>query len=248
MSASIFDKLNLQPHERRFVVVGTVVLLLLLNYLVIIPYFKQWSVVTTEFEKVKERNRMFEAEIAKKSTYEKRIADLKKNEGANILDLAENERATYVMRVIQQKAEENQVNMPNLRQITSLARGFGAKTNQFFDEVSFSADVNAEEKSLVDFLEQLGRSEAMIRVRGMNNLGLDPTQHRLKTTLTLVASFQRKQPAAPPKAVAPTNKPPAKVVQPRGPTNTPIASPASAIPAPAAAAGAAAKTNKNLRK
>lgn len=244
MSASIFDKLNLQPHERRFVVVGTVILLLLLNYLVIIPYFKEWSVVSSELEKVEERNRMFSAEIEKKSTYEKRISDLKKNEGANILDLAENERATYVMRVIQQKAEENQVNMPTLRQITSLARGFGAKTNQFFDEVSFSAEVNGEEKALVDFLEQLGRSEAMIRVRGMNNLGLDPTQHRLKTTLTLVASFQRKQPVAAPKTAAPTNKPPAKVVQSRGPTNTPIANPAAAIPAPASAA---AKTNKNLR-
>jgi len=128
---SLFDKLNLQPHERRFVVIGTVVLLLLLNYIVIVPYFKELKVVQEDLEKTTAQNAKFKAEMDKKPVYEKRITELKKNEGANILDLPENERATYVMRVIQQKAEENSVNMPSLRQNTSLSRGSGGQKRQY---------------------------------------------------------------------------------------------------------------------
>lgn len=254
---SIFDKLNLQPHERRFVVIGSVVLLLLLNYLVIVPYFKEWKVVREDLEKTEAQNAKFKAEIDKRSTYEKRIAELKKNEGANILDLPENERATYVMRTIQRTAEENQVAMPALRQVTTLSRGLSGQTNQFFDEVTYSADVNAGEAELVNFLHQLGKSDAMIRVRGMNNLGLDPSQRKLKTTLTLVASFQRKTPLSAAKPASPTNKPPAtvkppagatnaqaKAVTPRGVTNAPAKLPGGA----STNASTASKTNKILRK
>lgn len=254
---SIFDKLNLQPHERRFVVIGTVVLLFLLNYLVIVPYFKEWKVVREDLEKTDAQNSKFKAEIDKRATYEKRIAELKKNEGANILDLPENERATYVMRTIQRTAEENSVMMPALRQVSTLSRGLSGQTNQFFDEVAYSADVNAGEADLVNFLHQLGKSDAMIRVRGMNNLGLDPSQRKLKTTLTLVASFQRKTPLSAAKPAGPTNKPPAtvttpaggpnaqaKAVMPRGATNTTAKPPGGA----STNASAASKTNKTLRK
>lgn len=241
---SIFDKLNLQPHERRFVVIGTVVLLLLLNYLVIVPYFKEWKVVQEDLDKTEAQNTKFKTEIDKRATYEKRIAELKKNEGANILDLPENERATYVMRTIQQTAEENMVAMPSLRQITSLSRGLSGQTNQFFDEVTYSADVNAGESELVNFLHQLGKSDAMIRVRGMNNLGLDPSQRRLKTTLTLVASFQRKTPLPAAKPAAPTNTPSAKVMPPAKATTAPARLPMGA----STNAASASKTNKTLRK
>jgi Tfp pilus assembly protein PilO len=254
---SIFDKLNLQPHERRFVVIGTVVLLLLLNYLVIIPYFKEWDVVRSEIEKTDTQNAKFKAEIDKKSLYEKRIAELKKNEGANILDLPENERATYVSRKIQETAEENSVTWNNLRPVASLSRGLSGQTNQFFDEIIYSIDVNAGEAELVNFLYQLGKSEAMIRVRGMNNLGLDPSQRKLKTTLTLVSSFQRKTPLPAAKPVSTTNKPPVKAVPPAGSTTAPTKSvvnrvvtnaPAKVPSGTSTNAAAASKTNKFFRK
>lgn len=216
---TLFDKLNLQPHERRFVVVGSVILLLLLNYLIIVPYFKQWREVTDELNKTQGKNDLFQKEINQKSKYELRISELKRNEGANILDLPDGERATHVMSVIQQKATLNGVTLNSIRQVTSFSRGLGGQTNQFFDEVIYSTEVNGGEAELVNFLYELGMSDAMIRVRGMNNLGLDPSQRKLKASLTLVASFQRKTPVPAAKATpsAATNKPASKVVQPRGP-------------------------------
>lgn len=223
---SVFDKLNLQPHERRFVIIGIVILLLLLNYLVIWPYFKQWTEVTGDLAKVTAKNEMFQKEINQKSKYEKRIAELKKNEGANILDLPENERANYVLSAIQGKAAANAVLLNSIRQVATISRS-GNQTNQFFDEITFSTDVNSGEAELVNFLYELGASEAMIRVRGINNLGLDPTQHKLKASLTLVASFQRKTPLPAPKPVAATNKQPAKAVPSRGSATNAATTPAA---------------------
>ena len=43
-----FDKLNLQPQERRAVLAGLVLLALVFNYWFIWPYFSEWSQVNTE--------------------------------------------------------------------------------------------------------------------------------------------------------------------------------------------------------
>lgn len=76
-----------------------------------------------------------------------------------------------------------------------------------------TVSVVAGEAELVAFLHALGTGDSMIRVRDLSRLRLDPTQTKLQSTLTMVASFQKK-----PKTVAPPSRPstPA-VVQPKGP-------------------------------
>ena len=59
-----------------------------------------------------------------------------------------------------------------------------------FVEDAVSIMINTDDDTLIDFLVNLGDSDAMIRVRDMT---LQPTkdQRRLSGTLTLVASYQK---------------------------------------------------------
>jgi hypothetical protein len=69
----------------------------------------------------------------------------------------------------------------------------------------------------------------MIRVRDMNNLGLDPSQQRLMAKLSLVASFQKKVVAPPPVAsVRAPQSSPNSTVQPK--TDAPIKAGNSNLP------------------
>jgi hypothetical protein len=82
----------------------------------------------------------------------------------------------------------------------------------------------------VNFLWELGERNSLIRVRNMS-IRRDPSAMRLATTLTLVASFQKKAPpritAATPAASTPkTSAPPAKTSPP------PKTEPVKASPAP----------------
>jgi len=64
-------------------------------------------------------------------------------------------------------------------------------TNQFFLELSQTISVQAREQQLVDFLYNLGSSNSLIRVR---DLTLNPDQPRqnLMATIKLVATYQKK--------------------------------------------------------
>ena len=110
--------------------------------------------------------------------------------------------------------------------------GGTTSTNAFFDEQTVIVGVSTGERELVNFLHALGVGDSLIRVRDIARLRLDQSQTRLQTTLTIVASFQKK-PKAPPESSKPSRP---GTVQPKGPspTNaTPTAAPATA---PAAAA------------
>ncbi len=188
------DKLNLQPQERRAVLGGLVLLALVFNYWFIWPYFSEWDKVNTELEKVEARSGNFRKEIARSKEYKSRLAELEKKGAGGVL---EEEQANRVQATIQTEAFNHNVNITRL----SATRGYGP-TNAFFNEEVAVVDVISGEEDLISFLHALGSGDSMIRVRDMNNLGLDPSQQRLMAKLTLVASFQRKV-VVPPPAVKP---------------------------------------------
>jgi type II secretory pathway component PulM len=205
------DKLNLQPQERRLVLGGVVIVALVLNYWLVWPYFGEWSVNAAELAKAESRKMTYLAEIGRKAAYERQLKEVEKAGAGGVL---EEEQANRVQSTIYTQAATRGVTVTRLTPSRTLGQ-----TNLFFDEVAMTVEVVAGEGELVNFLHALGSGDSMIRVRDLARLRLDPTQTKLQSTLTLVASFQKKA-----KAVAPPSKPSASaVVQPKGPAAAPAA-------------------------
>lgn len=211
------DRLNLQPHERRWLLVGIVILAVVLNYWLIWPYFDEWKQVGVEQEKLEANRTKYLGEIGKKAAYESKVKELQ-NVGAEVM---REDQANRLQSAIQTEGARTGVTVSNYRPLNVPSRVAG-QTNAFFDEQQMTVDVNASEAELVDFLYALGSGDSMIRVRDMSRLRLDPTQTRLLTTLTVIASYQKK-----PKTSTPTQPSRSGVVQSKSPpaTNARVALP-----------------------
>ena len=200
-----FNRLNLQPQERRLVLGGLVIFALVLNYWLIWPYFSEWSKLSTDLDKTESRKAVYAAEIGKKPAYERQLKDLEKSGAGTVLEEEQDNRVTATI--------FTQAVTHNITIIKNVPIGNAGATNAFFDEVARSVELVAGEGDLVNFLQELGTGDSMIRVRDLSRLRLDGSQTKLQATLTLVASFQKKL-----KAVAPPSKPStAAVVKPKGP-------------------------------
>lgn len=205
------DRLNLQPHERRWLLVGVVILAVVLNYWLVWPFFAEWNEITTDQTKLGDAKTRYLSEITKKATYEKKVKELQKV-GAEVM---QEDQANRLQTTLITQASTTGVQASNFRPLTAASRAAG-QTNSFFDEQQMTFDVNATENELVDFLYALGTGDSMIRVRDMNRLRLDATQTRLQTTLTVIASFQKKPKPAP--ATQPSRP---AAVQPKGAPSKP---------------------------
>ncbi|MBX3733640.1 MAG: hypothetical protein KF791_13720 [Verrucomicrobiae bacterium] len=185
------DRLNLQPQERRWLLVGIVVLAVVLNYWLVWPYFSEWTEVQQEISRLSGNRTKFIGELSRKFGYELQLKELQLA-GAEVL---QEDQANRLQATIQSKASEFGVTVGNIRPIASAART--GQTNAFFDEQQMSVEVIAGEVELVNFLHALGLGDSLIRVRDIARLRLDQTQTRLQTTLTVVASYQKKPKTAP---------------------------------------------------
>jgi len=210
------DRLNLQPNERRWLLIGIVILAVVINYWLVWPYFSEWSEVQQDMAKMDTSRARFLGEIGRKAGYERQLKDLQLA-GAEVL---QEEQANKLQSTIQSKAAEFGVTVGNIRPIATSVRT--AQTNAFFDEQQMSVEVIAGEAELVNFLHALGLGDSLIRVRDIARLRLDPSQTRLQTTLTVVASYQKK-PKAPPASAKPSRPGGAQPKSP-SPTNMPAAS------------------------
>lgn len=209
------DKLNLQPTERRWLLIGLVVLAVVVNYWIVWPFFGRWNEVQLDIEKLTANQLKYEKEIRNKGNYEKQLKELQLA-GAEV---PQEEQANRLQSMIQSKAAEYGVTVGNIRPIGTGARS--AQTNAFFEENQMTAEVTASEPELVNFLHSLGAGNSLIRVRDISRLRLDASQTRLQTTLTIVASYQKK-PKAPPAAATSAKPSRPAAVQPKGasPTNS----------------------------
>ncbi|MFO1460946.1 MAG: hypothetical protein U1G08_16265 [Verrucomicrobiota bacterium] len=209
------DKLNLQPTERRWLLVGLVVLAVVVNYWIVWPFFGRWKEVQLDIEKLTANQLKYEKEIRNKGGYEKQLKELQLA-GAEV---PQEEQANRLQSMIQSKAAEYGVTVGNIRPIATSART--GQTNAFFEENQMTAEVTASEPELVNFLHSLGAGNSLIRVRDISRLRLDASQTKLQTTLTIVASYQKK-PKAPPAAPASAKPSRPAAVQPKGasPTNS----------------------------
>jgi len=170
---------QLRPLERRLVVGGFVVLIVVLNWWFVWPHFSDWSHLQRRLDDARHKLELYQNTIAKTSSYEAQVKSLEK-QGEFV---APEDQAINFMRTIQSQSAASGVGVVNYsRSIT--------RTNEFFVELTQNINVIATDQQLVDFLYKLGSSASMIRVRDLE-LQPDPAHQHLNANIRLVASYQK---------------------------------------------------------
>src|SRR5580765_3408595 len=106
----LLDKLNLRPQERRLVIFVAVVVFVALNWFFVKPYFGELGRLKKAMKTADDNIARFSAEIQKKSTYEKQIAQLS-SEGGQV---ATQDQATSLIRDLNTQAGNAGVNIQSL--------------------------------------------------------------------------------------------------------------------------------------
>lgn len=221
--STFLDKLNLRPQEQRWVVAVIVVVIVILNYIFVWPYFTEWGKVKTKMEETQKNKALYESEILMDvnptNGYKAQLAKLEQTGGSPQL-----EGDIQLYKAILAQAN-GKIIITDARPVAS----HSAQTNEFYEEQSMRIDVDSNEKELVDFIFGIGGDSSMIRVRELNLRPADVNRYRLKGTITLSANYQKKtetKPApAPAKAAVVTKPAPA-------PAKAAVATRPSPAPAP----------------
>lgn len=237
MKASVFDKLNLRPQERRLVVIVALVVFVLLNMWFVWPFFGEWAKVQNDLRKDEKTLERYNAEIAKKSQYERKQKDLEQT-GSEMLN-----SETDFQRIISSQAAGAGVYVSDLH--TGVGGSIGTKTNQFFQEQSISITFSSGGKEIVDFLVGIAAQNAMIRVREMN-LRPDSTQTKLAGNIVFVGNYAR--PQSNPAAGSARTRNVAAATQPPKSTNTSTKTPPKTAATPATNSNAKVAATEALRK
>ncbi len=177
------DRLNLRPNERRFVVLVALVVFVLLNAIFVWPHFSDWSDFTDRLRRARNKLALYQTKVDQAPDYQKKIASFE-NENPTV---PPEEQSLQFAQVIQSQAVASGVG------ITVYGRQTTKTNNPFFVEQLQTINVASRESPLVNFLFNLGSGESLIRVRDLS-LRPDPPRQNLNGSLTLVASYQRKQP------------------------------------------------------
>jgi hypothetical protein len=231
----LLDKLNLRPGERRLVVIVALVVFVMLNLWLVWPQFGKVGFWDQKRVDAAKKLKAIQDEVNRRPQYERDLKALEQQGG----QVASDEMALAFQQKITAQATMSQVLVEDYGPVT---RGSGVRTNAFFEEQSQSVRVNTGEKELVDLLYNLGARNELIRVRTMQ-LSPEPTRMKLKGTIGLVMSFQKKPPprsVAAATGAAKTTNPAVVAPQPAAPakpnttakTNAPRATPAPPTPAP----------------
>ncbi len=171
---------NLRPFEKRVVVVVAAMFFIVMNVWFVFPHFSDWGDLQRRMVTAQGKLAKYQAEIAKKASYERMIASL---QGGGALEVPREDQANQFSRTILMQAGQSGVAVPTTGKMQ-------VTTNQFFLELSQSIGVQSGERQLVDFLYNLGNGESLIRVRDMS-LHPDPPRQALVANVKLVASYQK---------------------------------------------------------
>ena len=234
---STFDKLNLKPGERRLVVFVVLIVFFVLNAFFVWPKFFEWSKVDARRKSAGTTLDQFQREVDRVPQYQRRLRELEKAGAA----VGSEDQASKLQTTVYSQAALSGVQINNYSPTISRGLGSTGKTNLFFEESSATIQFVAEEKSLVDFLYNLGVGGSMIRVRQMM-LSPDQPRQRLQGSITLVASFARKAPTRGGAVAAATTASPA---QPAAPA--PAHPPARPATTPTTAPQPARSINESLK-
>jgi hypothetical protein len=214
---SLFDKLNLRPGERRLVIAVAIVVFIIINAIFVWPHFGDWNKLKNRRVAAERTLFQYKQEMDNMPTNQIKFANLEKA-GQTVNS---EEQAIKLSSTIYNQAALSGVAINNY--VEQRQTSVSPKPNQFFDEKGGTVSVTAEEKSLVDFLYNLGMGGSLIRVRSMVLSTDVPARQKLQGSLQMVASYARKAPpkvtpaAAPVRTNAPTMRPVSPGTKPASP-------------------------------
>ncbi len=180
----VFDRLNLTPSERRLVVGILVVAFLVVNYWVVWPRFQDYNVIREDIASMERKKGIYEAEIARRPTYEVLLRKLRAE--GSILPLGE-ERIAF-RSDMERLARDVGLTVPRWGEV--LPERGGQNTNAFFEAIGITLQgATGTEGQFVDFLHRVGASNSTIRVK---ELTLVPGNFdvRAQGRTNLVANFK----------------------------------------------------------
>lgn len=186
---------GLRPFEKRVVVAVAALFFVVINFLFVFPYFKEWARVGERQFQANRKLKLYQTEIGQTNAYWKEVRRME-SEG---LEVPLEDQARHFANTINGQAGQSGV------QVTSYGKTTFT-TNQFFVELSYTITAQSPEQPLVDFLYNLGAGNSLIRVRDLN-LRPDPARQQIVSTITLVASYQKKPSGRPGTTPAPAAMP-----------------------------------------
>ena len=199
---TLLDKLNLRPQERRLVVMAVAVLAVVLHFWFIQPFFREWPQVKAQLDKARQTAKAYQAEIARTNEYQGKLLKLEQAQ-AGTLAVEQQLQVNVLIGRIQAQADQSKLAYGTTQPLPPSRTG---KTNEFFEEQAINLTVNPSgPQELVDFLYAIGSGDLMVRVKELS-VNPDASGTKLMGSMRLVASFQKKAPAA----SAPAKPAPAK--------------------------------------
>ena len=183
---SIFDRYNLNAFERRLIIGVFLGIFFVVNLMLVVPKFREWGEVRAQQESAQQKLRIYQTVLNKRDGLEKQLEKLDKS-GMKVLP---EERTSKLFELIQQKLRDNQLPVAGLQhnRPTSRAGNLRQPKEKFFEQDTYSLNVNANYKQLRDFLVAIGSDEdLMIHV---GRLHLASAGHQLNCKITLVANYQ----------------------------------------------------------
>ena len=189
---AIFDKLNLTPSERRLTIAFLIVLFTMINMWFVWPHFEDWEQVQMERQSADLKVLQHKYEIIKIPDLEAQLREIEFAIGTNGFVADSRAQRNTFQRTIDSLASKTGVQITLSGAVTAVVSS-GSNSNQFFTELSRRVTVVAHENELVDFLYELGNSDARIRVKDLTLNPAPADKTALQAMLTLIASYKKNQ-------------------------------------------------------
>lgn len=183
---SLFDRYNLNAYERRLIGGVLLGIFFVVNLMLVGPKFSEWGEVRAQRESAQQKLRVYQVVLNKRGGLEEHLAKLESS-GMKVLP---EERASKLFELIQQKLRENKLPAAGLQdnRPSSRAGNLRKPKEEFFEQNTYSLNINADYKQLIDFLVAIGGDEdLMIRV---GRLHIELAGHQLNCRITLIANYQ----------------------------------------------------------
>lgn len=187
---AFFDRLGLTPSERRLSIMFLIVLFTMLNMWFVWPRFGDWEEVQIAIQTTENQVLRRKMEIVKIPDLEARLLEIQSAIGTNAVIQDSRAQRNMFQRTIDTLAGKTGVTITQGGAVTELG-GTGGRTNQFFTELSRNVTLIAREQELVDFLYELGISDARIRVSDLLLSQSASDKTALQARMTLVASYKK---------------------------------------------------------
>lgn len=186
----LFDKLNLQPEERRLAVLFLAVFFIFVNYMYVFPKFKELKETKNKTRQSENKLKLFQLKTNQIPDLQLKIQELGEQAGPSIQD-SPGQRSIF-SRTINRMATQNGITIRRQSMIREIQPNPG-QTNKFFTELEIPVNIEGTEEQVVNFLHALSNDDSLIRVR---SLTLNPSRNGgllLDGNLNLVASFLKSE-------------------------------------------------------